>query len=84
MDQFDYIVHPTTGKHVKLNSTLGVKILQSYKTFSQSGSGMDLEPEKEDIIREFKEGMREMGRIFIDNITSDYYHVYPSTFYLNK
>jgi len=69
MNNFDYIVHPTTGKNIKLNSTLGVKILQSYKTLSQTGSGMDLEPEKDEIIREFKDGMREMGRIFNDNIS---------------
>ena len=69
MDQFDYIVHPTTGKNIKLNSTLGTKILKSYKTLLQVGSGIDLEPEKEEIIREFKESMGEMGRIFNDNIS---------------
>ena len=68
MEQFDYIINPTTGKKVKITSTIGKKILESYKNLSQYGSGMDLEPEKEDITREFKEGMREMGRIFIDNI----------------
>ena len=64
MEQFDYIINPTTGKKVKITSTIGKKILESYKNLSQYGSGMDLEPEKEDITREFKEGMREMGRIF--------------------
>ena len=68
MNQFDYIVHPTTGKHIKLNSTMGLKILQSYKKIIQVGYGIDLEPEKDEIIREFKEGMGEMGRIFNDNI----------------
>ena len=68
MNNFDYIVHPTTGKHIKLNSTMGLKILKSYKKLIQIGSGIDLEPEKDEIMIEFKESMSEMGRIFNSDI----------------
>ena len=68
MEQFDYIINPTTGKKVKITSTIGKKILESYKNLSQYGSGMDLEPEKYNILEEYDNDMREMGRIFSDNI----------------
>ena len=64
MEQFDYIIN-RLSKKVKITSS--PKILESYKIKS-IWFWNGFKPEKEDITREFKEGMREMGRIFIDNI----------------
>ena len=41
MSQFDFIVNPTTGKKVKLSSSVGKLILKSYK---QLAGGDELEP----------------------------------------
>lgn len=66
MTYFDYIINPTTGKKVKITSTLGKKILEAYKNLHQYGSGMDLVPEKDEILREYTEEMRNLGLILTD------------------
>ena len=68
MSCFDYIINPTTGKKVKLTSSLGKKILESYKSLHQYGSGMNLGPEKDEILREYTEEMRNLGLILTDQM----------------
>lgn len=68
MTYFDYIINPTTGKKVKITSTLGKKILEAYKNLHQYGSGMDLVPEKDEILREYTEEMRNLGLILTDQM----------------
>ena len=38
MNNFDYIVNPTTGKKVKASSSLGKKIIRNYSMVSQPQS----------------------------------------------
>jgi hypothetical protein len=64
--QLNYIVNPTTGKNVKVNSILGRKIINSYKNISQFGSGQNMAPEKEEILREYTEEMRNIGLILTE------------------
>ena len=67
MSNYEYIINPTTGKKVKITSTLGRKILDSYKNLNQYGSGINLEPEKDEILRFFQSEMEKLKDFFPDN-----------------
>ena len=67
MKKSSYIVNPITGKNIRVNSKLGRKIINSYNKINQYGSGMNLEPEKDEILRFFQSEMEKLKDFFPDN-----------------
>ena len=67
MKKSSYIVNPITGKNIRVNSKLGRKIINSYNKINQHGSGMNLEPEKDEILRFFQSEMEKLKDFFPDN-----------------
>ena len=66
MSNYDFIVNPKTGRKVKLTSTLGKRILNSYVQVA-GGEVIDYTEEANDIVSKIRNDMDYMKRFFPDN-----------------